>query len=104
MAKIDIATVRLDSNGMAVVSPEKSDQWKSFSYIWRDASFVRWNDDASEFYIDSSGRFDALTSYIRICNAAKNECGVKLQLTNNTKFIDLTDDIRDLILNSQVDA
>jgi len=89
---------------MAVVSPQKSDQWKTFSHIWRDASFVRWNDDASEFYIDPSGRFDVLNSYIRICNAAKNECGVTLQLTNDTKFIDLIDDIRDLILNSRIDA
>ena len=58
MDTIKISQVRVDSNGMAAVTPDPSGDWKSFSMIYRDASFVRWNEAASEFYIDPTGSFD----------------------------------------------
>ena len=68
--------------------------------IYRDASFVRWNDANSEFYIDPTGSFDITSSFVRICNAAKNEYGTILEITDDTIFVDVDDRDRDSIRTS----
>ena len=71
---------------MVAVSPIVSDQWNGFEHIYRDASFVRWDSVTLEFFIDPTGEFGTLTSFIRICRAAHNEYGVSLCVTEETTF------------------
>lgn len=94
---VEIEQIRLNENGVLKISPDTTGHWASFEFIYRDASFVRWDDTTSELYVHPDAKLDDLNSFVRICNAVNNEYGVKLHVTGNTSFMNLPDTLIDAI-------
>ncbi len=95
---VEIKQIRLNENGILKISPDTTGHWASFEFIYRDASFVRWDDTTSELLsVHPDAKLDALNSFVRICHAVNNEYGVRLHVTDNTSFMNLPDTLIDAI-------
>ena len=84
MSKVrQIEEIGLDEQGYLFVRPSAASA-NEFSYIWRDASGIRWNAQLLAFFAAEPGRWAVSDLYKQIVAAAYREYGVQLRATPST--------------------
>ncbi len=86
-----VEEVGLDAAGHLFVKPQASDD---FTYIWRDASGIRWNETTRTLVAYEPKRWEPITLFQQIVAAVKNEYGRVLALNSKTKWTNVTPEFR----------
>lgn len=89
MKSVSIAQIQIGPTGALGVTPES----ENFSYIWRDASGVRWDNRAKSLFTIYND-ISPIDGFKLILSAAKNEYGITLLVANTTIFINVPEEIR----------
>jgi hypothetical protein len=82
MRAIAIQRVDLDSQNRLGVYPSDGD----YSFIWRDASSVRWDAAAKRLFVLPVDGFSNTDEFLQIIKAVKNEYGIILVMDDSTLF------------------
>lgn len=92
MGEIIIQQVSLAPNGRLRLRPTPS--WKSgYSYVWRDASSVRWDDHTGELYVDVVSEITSLDEFKLMVAAVAREHGQHLVLSPVTVYVDVPNSV-----------
>ena len=93
-----IKKIVVDPHGHLQVCPDVS-VCGGFKYIWRDASGVRWDNATEALMAYEPDRWQADKLFQQILCAVASEYGWKLEITQDTVWVDVPDDVKKSILN-----
>ena len=91
-----VESIAIDSEGRLLVRPHISKP-KDYSLIWRDASGIRWDNTEKAFVAYEPTRWEHLPLLKQIVQAAFNEYGELLFVTEDTQWRDVPPDLREQI-------
>jgi len=91
----NIEEIRIDENGRLIVKPCLQD----FSYIYRAAMEVHWDKDGKYLYSPKPREWSYEMWFKQIHSAAKDEYGVDLKISNETKWENIDSDLKKSIVN-----
>ena len=89
--KVAIAEVGLDSMEHLFVRPP---EFEDFTYIWRDASGVRWDQDRHVLIAYEPERWEPVTLFKQIVAVVNNEYGRELEVTLSTEWSNVQPKLR----------
>ena len=89
MKSVSIAQIQIGPTGALGVTPES----ENFSYIWRDATGVRWDNRAKSLFTIYND-ISPIEGFKLILSSAKNEYGVSLSVVDTPIFINVPVEIR----------
>lgn len=78
----NIEEIRIDESGKLIVKPRKED----FRCIYRAAMEVNWNNDGKYLYSPKPKKWSYSMWFKQIHAAAKDEYGVSLKISNETRW------------------
>ena len=87
VAEVLVQQIRLDSNRRPRVRPVLS-RPGGYSYIWRDATSVRWDELSNELYVTGDA-LTAIEEFRLIISAVAREHGDRLILSPSTAYVDV---------------
>jgi hypothetical protein len=90
-----IEEIRIDESGKLIVKPRKED----FSYIYRAAMEVNWNNDGKYLYSPKPKEWSYSMWFKQIHAAVKDEYGVTLKISNETRWENIDPDLKKSISN-----
>jgi hypothetical protein len=90
---MSIEEIGLDTHGYLFVRPLAASAHE-FTYIWRDAAGVRWNDDLRVLHAAEPARWTPVELYAQIIAAVYREYGVRLEATANTLWSRMPDELQ----------
>ena len=82
MDNVVIQRIAFDTDGRLRVYPSGGD----YSFIWRDASSVRWDDDDRSLYVLPVKDFTIADDFNQIVKAVRGEYGTRLVVDETTVF------------------
>ena len=85
-----ILVVKIDELGKLHIKPEV----EIFSMIQRTATEVHWNIDKLTLYSPKPRDWNYLDWYLHIINVVKKECFVNLNLTSDTEWINIPNELK----------
>ena len=88
MREIIIQRVRLDPHRRLRLRPTPS-RPSGYTYIYRDASSVQWDDLCGELYVHNVPDVTTLDEFKRILAAVAGEYGDQLILSPSTEYVDI---------------
>ena len=97
MQKDKITKIEIDNSGRLHVKPEKA----KFIMIYRTATEVHWDDKKLTLYSPKPRDWSYLDWYRHITEIAETECSVKLELTDNTDWINIPIELKNEITKAQ---
>lgn len=96
--KIDkILRVEIDDSGRLHLTPEIS----RFTLVYRTATGVHWDNDKKTLYSPKPREWSYLDWFLHITGVVKTECSIKLELTENTEWINIPDELKKEITKAQ---
>lgn len=96
MNRVPIEDVHLDNEHGLRVRPIAGD----FEYIYRDASGIRWDRSHRSLIAYEPDRWVPIEVFQQMLFAARNEYGVTLFTTRETRYSGISDDLRSAIESS----
>jgi len=72
---------------------------EKFTLIYRTATEVHWDNKGHFLYSPKPREWTYFDWYKHIIRVAQNECRCKLILTNKTIWVNITEDLREQIIN-----
>jgi hypothetical protein len=89
----DISALVLDSSGRLVVRPDPQSK-SDYSFIYRDASGIRWDPKAKGFVAHEPERWEPVPLFLQVMAAVRNEYREHLQLTPKTLWLGIDDSLK----------
>ena len=90
-----IKEIQIDTLGRLIVFPQK----EKFSFIWRSATGVHWDDKGLFLYSPKPRGWSYFNWYTQIVGAVKSEYGIDLLPTKETIWVEIPDNLKKQILN-----
>ncbi|NLV30080.1 MAG: hypothetical protein GXY47_02910 [Acidobacteria bacterium] len=90
MNREDIAEIGIDKAERLYVKPVSTD----FNFIYRSAMEVHWNPEEKLLYSPKPREWSYFDWYKQIHSAAKDEYGIFLVITENTKWVGVTAELQ----------
>lgn len=90
-----IDEIRIDESGRLIVKPCKED----FRYIYRAAMEVNWNNEGKYLYSPKPKEWSYSMWFKQIHAAAKDEYGVALKISKETRWKSIDDGLKKLIID-----
>ena len=97
MQEDKITSVEIDNLGRLHLKPEKS----KFTLIYRTATEVHWDNKKLTIYSPKPRDWSYLDWYKYITKVAETEYSIKLELTDNTDWINIPVDLKNEITKAQ---
>lgn len=97
MDKDRILKVEIDAAGSLHISPEL----KKFILIYRTATQVHWNTEKQTLYSPKPSDWSYSDWYNHILKVAKEECFCELYLTIETKWVNIPENLKNVIIKVQ---
>ncbi|MEZ5003963.1 MAG: hypothetical protein R2730_13120 [Chitinophagales bacterium] len=97
MTKDKILEVVIDDNNRLIVKPEK----ERFTFIYRTASEVHWDDNGHYLYSPKPREWTYVNWFRHIMGVIEMECNCKLFLTKETKWTNISESIKQEIIDYQ---
>lgn len=94
--QIQIAEIGLDSQRHLFVRPSVDDA-DAFTFVWRDASGVRWSPKLQVLHALEPERWNVTALYQKILVAIRREYGTKLLITRDTRWSGIPHELRTAI-------
>lgn len=95
MSDIAIEKIEVNDTGQLLVFPGIAPD-EDYRFIYRDASFVRWNDKLRCLYTAPEMGTSGLTKqFTQIVSAVKDEYGDTLLITETTQLVNVPSNIED---------
>ena len=95
MRNIAIERIEVNDSGQLLVVPGIAPD-EDYRFIYRDASFVRWNDKLRCLYTaPEMGKSGVTKQFTQIVSAVKDEYGDTLLITETTQLVNLPSNIED---------
>ncbi len=91
-----ILEVGIDDKEQLYVRPEK----QTFEYIWRAAAEVGWDDKEKILFSPKPREWNYQDWYRHILAISKDEYGCRLHLTEQTKWTNISDDLKHQIITT----
>jgi len=79
------------------VQPTKQPRFPDYAFVYRDASSIRWDSTDYELYCLPVDGFTLADEFAQIRSAVLNEYGDNLMLIANTVFLEMPDDIIEMV-------
>jgi hypothetical protein len=89
--RVPIEEIGVDTKGDLYVRPPDA---HDFTYVWRDASGVRWNAELHALVAYDPARWDHVSLLRQIMAAVKNEYGCTLCLVPDTRWCGMALEIK----------
>jgi hypothetical protein len=86
-----IREIALDATGRLMVRPSHADS--SFQFIYRAGNGLRWEPSSGSFVAAEPLRWKAPELLPHILSTVRDELGVKLQLTAQTQWVNVPDEL-----------
>jgi len=90
----NIKEIKIDDFGRFCLYPENA----QFDYIYRAAAEVNWDAKDLFLYSPKPREWSYFNWYLQIIAAVRNEYGYILMVTENTKWTNIADDSKQLII------
>jgi hypothetical protein len=95
MRDIAIEKIEVNDTGQLLVVPCIA-PGEDYRFIYRDASFVRWNDKLRCLYTTPEmGPYGVIKQFTQIISAVKDEYGDNLLITETTQLVNVPSNIED---------
>ena len=91
-----IVEVGIDDLARLYIVPEK----ENFPFIYRTATEVHWDSKGKFLYSSKPREWSYLDWYRHIVGVADTECGCKLILSANTKWTNISEELKENILKT----
>ncbi|RYY33288.1 MAG: hypothetical protein EOP46_16855 [Sphingobacteriaceae bacterium] len=96
MLAIDvIIEISINDEGQLLVKPEI----EKFTLIWRSATEVHWDIQGGYLYSPKPREWSYFDWYKHIVTVIYKECGCRLIITNDTKWIKIPDNLKEQIIS-----
>jgi DNA-binding transcriptional regulator/RsmH inhibitor MraZ len=92
-----ILIIEIDNAGRLHIKPEMS----KFTLIYRTATEVHWDKDKRTLYSPKPREWNYLDWFIHITGVAKADCNTDLIVTDETKWVNVPDDLKKKITKAQ---
>jgi len=99
MGSDEIALIHIDSEGRLCVSPKT----KEFPFIYREAMEVSWDKKGKYLYSPKPRKWSYREWYTQIIRAAQEQ-GCELVVKEETKWVNISEALKDEILSHQASA
>lgn len=93
MMNDNISEIGIDNLERLYIVPEK----KEFSMIWRSAAEVHWDTDKKFLFSPKPREWSYYQWYCHVIDIVRVEYGCQLLLTINTKWINVPDQLRNIL-------
>jgi hypothetical protein len=90
MREVAIQKIYVDPNGRVRLRPTPT---VDYSFIWRDATSVRWDSSTGELYVLEIPCLDAIAEFKKMKEAVKREYGDELILLPSTEYDNIPVDL-----------
>lgn len=90
----NILSININEQGQLCIKPTI----KQFELIWRSATQVHWNTAESYLYSPKPIEWSYIDWYKHIVSVMKDEYGYKLIVTQETKWCNITEEIKSQIV------
>ncbi|WP_339607891.1 hypothetical protein [uncultured Roseivirga sp.] len=94
-----ITRIEIDEQERLHIKPE----FEKFTLIYRTATGVHWDDKKLTLYSPKPRDWSYLDWFQHITGVAETECSVKLELTDETKWINIPTELKNEITKAQHD-
>jgi hypothetical protein len=94
--KDNIIEIGIDEKERLFIKPEKA----IFPLVYRTATEVHWDDKGKFLYSSKPNEWTYIDWYKQIIGVVQTECNYKLQLTDKTKWTNVSDDLRKQIIET----
>jgi len=96
MRKDSILEIGIDKNERLYIKPKK----EKFTLIYRTATEINWDNKAELLYSPKPREWDYFDWYKHIIEVILNECNCELELSENTIWNNITDNLKSSIMKT----
>ncbi len=98
MNSVNILKVWIDADNRLCIKPQTA----TFEYIYRSAKGVNWNADGCFLYSQPMRTMQPKEWFYHMLSAVENEYGCHLLITASSKWENVDDSVRQLILSESI--